>query len=79
MRQLYINSTLDGGHWSVSSPSFFYTGKGAPVHNKQEVGGPHNRSGCTDEELNTMTVPGIERRFLALPACSLATVPTTFY
>jgi len=50
-----------------------------PVHNKQEVGGPHSRSGCTDEELDTMTVPGIERRFLANPARSLVTVPTTFY
>jgi len=49
-----------------------------PVHNKQEVGGPHSQSGCTDEELDTMTVPGIERRFLVRPR-SLVTVPTTFY
>ena len=49
------------------------------VHNKQEVGGPHSRPGCTDKELDTMIVPGIERRFLARPACSLDSVPTTFY
>jgi hypothetical protein len=48
------------------------------VHNKHEVGGPHSQSGCTDVELDTMTVLGIERRFLARPARSQVTVPTTF-
>jgi hypothetical protein len=50
-----------------------------PVHTKQEVGGPHSRSECTDEELDTMTLPGIERQFLAHPARRIVNVPTTFY
>jgi hypothetical protein len=50
-----------------------------PVHTKQEVGGPHSRSGCTDEELDTTTLPGIERRFLVRPARRIVNVSTTFY
>lgn len=37
------------------------------VHNKQEVDGPYSRSGCADEVLDTMTLPGTERRFLRPP------------
>jgi hypothetical protein len=60
-----IISTLDKSEWSVSRPCHFSPpGKQSPV--------PQSRSGRFVGDMNCLTLPGIEGRFLNL-VCSLIT------
>jgi len=42
----------------------------------ERLGEPHNQSGCSEEEINLLPLPGIEPQSLRNPTCSLGTIPT---
>jgi hypothetical protein len=73
---LILNVCTKWVEWSVSCPYRFYSCKKSPLYQmNRRLGGPQSRSGCFGEGHSFFFLPGIEPRYLGVPACNLFSIP----
>jgi hypothetical protein len=69
---------VDGIEWSASRINRLSPGNPPPPGHllNRRRGGPESWRGCLGKEKKSLSLPGVELRFLGRPACSLVVMPT---
>jgi len=77
---LILNVCTKWVEWSVSCPYRFTPGKrNLRYQMNRRLGGPQSRSGCFRQAHSFFYLPGIEPRYLGVPACNLCSIPIGLY